>query len=90
MAAYLQQGHGSWGLMEEDEIGSYDGLVLSPVNDGPEAVRNGLSRLGEKRDELEVILDPQLYNPSIDKGKLSPKEVNERILGWFDEAVAAG
>jgi len=29
MAAYLQQGHGSWGLLEEADIGSYDGLVLS-------------------------------------------------------------
>lgn len=71
MAAYLQQGHGSWGLLEEDDIGVYDGLVLSPVNDGPDAVRNGLARLGEKRDQLEVILDPQLYNPTIDKGRLS-------------------
>lgn len=71
MAAYLQQGHGSWGLLEEDDIGSYEGLVLSPVNDGPDAVRNGLARLADKRSEFEVILDPQLYNPSIDKGRLS-------------------
>lgn len=71
MAAYLQQGYGSWGLLEEEDIGLYNGLVLSPVNDGPDAVRNGLARLGAKRDELEVILDPQLYNPTINKGRLS-------------------
>ena len=71
MAAYLQQGHGSWGLLEEEDIGLYKGLVLSPVNDGPDAVRNGLARLKEKRNELEVILDPQLYNPTVDKGRLS-------------------
>ena len=71
MGAYLQQGHGSWGLAEGEDIGSYAGVVLSPVNDGPEAVRSGLARLGDKRQELEVILDPQLYNPSVDKGKLA-------------------
>lgn len=71
MGAYLQQGHGSWGLLEEVDIGSYEGVVLSPVNDGPEAVRNGLLRLKDLRDKLEVILDPQLYNPAVDKGKLA-------------------
>lgn len=71
MATYLQQGHGSWGLLEEDDVGSYVGLVLSPVNDGPEAVRNGLTRLGGRRADFEVILDPQLYNPTVNKGRLS-------------------
>ncbi|RYH58663.1 MAG: hypothetical protein EON54_11475 [Alcaligenaceae bacterium] len=71
MAAYLQQGHGSWGLLEEPEIGPFKGLVLSPVNDGPDAVRNGLQRLKNRLDDLEVILDPQLYNPSHEKGKLA-------------------
>jgi len=71
MAAYLQQGHGSWGLLEEPEIGQYVGVVLSPVNDGPDAVRNGLLRLKDRRDDLEIILDPQLYNPSLEKGKLA-------------------
>jgi hypothetical protein len=71
MAAYLQQGHGSWGLLEEPAVGTYDGIVLSPVNDGPDSVRAGLARLGEQRSRYEVILDPQLYNPAIDKGKLN-------------------
>jgi hypothetical protein len=71
MSAYLQQGHGSWGLLEEPDVGDYVGVVLSPVNDGPDAVRSGLARLKDRRNDLEVILDPQLYNPSLDKGKLS-------------------
>jgi hypothetical protein len=71
MSAYLQQGHGSWGLLEDGaDLGSYSGFVLSPVNDDPGAVANGLKRLKHVRHELEVILDPQLYNPAIDKGKL--------------------
>lgn len=68
MAAYLQLGHNSWNLFEEPDIGHYAGMVLSPVNDGPADVAAGLSRLGEQRSKLDVILDPQLYNPAVDKG----------------------
>lgn len=68
MAAYLQQGHTSWNLIEEPDIGAYNGIVLSPVNDGPAEVAKGLRRLGDMRSSIEVILDPQLYNPAVDKG----------------------
>lgn len=70
MASYLQLGHDSWNLLEEPDIGNYSGLVLSPVNDGPADVANRLERLGELRDDLEVILDPQMYNPAFEKGKM--------------------
>jgi hypothetical protein len=71
MSAYLQLGHESWSLLEEPDIGSFEGVVLSPVNDGPAYVQDRLDRLGDKRAELEVILDPQMYNPAADKGCLS-------------------
>lgn len=72
MAAYIQMGHGSWNLIENPEIGDYAGVVLSPVNDGQGYVAERLSRLKrERRDQLDFILDPQLYNPVFDKGKLS-------------------
>ena len=70
MSSYLQFGHDSWNLLEEREIGNYAGLVLSPVNDSPTDVAARLNRLGKLRDDLEVILDPQLYNPAVDKGKM--------------------
>jgi len=70
MASYLQFGHDSWNLLEEDDIGAYAGLVLSPVNDSPTDVQARLARFGVFRDELEVILDPQMYNPAVDKGKM--------------------
>ena len=70
MASYLQLGHDSWNLLEEPDIGDYAGLVLSPVNDAPADVANRLGRLGDLRDELEVILDPQMYNPAFEKGKM--------------------
>ena len=70
MASYLQFGHDSWNLLDEQDVGSYSGLVLSPVNDGPTDVQVRLARMGERRRELEVILDPQMYNPAVDKGKM--------------------
>lgn len=70
MASYLQFGHDSWNLLEESDIGGYAGLILSPVNDGPSDVEARLARMGPLRDELEVILDPQMYNPAVDKGKM--------------------
>ena len=68
MASYLQQGYTSWNLFEEPDIGHYSGMVLSPVNDGPAEVAAGLRRLGKQRERLEAILDPQMYNPAVDKG----------------------
>lgn len=70
MPSYLQFGHDSWNLLEEGEIGRYAGLVLSPVNDSPSEVSARLKRLGKLRDNLEVVLDPQLYNPAVEKGKM--------------------
>lgn len=71
MATYLQLGHESWSLLDEDQGGEYAGLVVSPVNDSPAYVRDRLQRLGEARDRLEVILDPQLYNPATERGELA-------------------
>lgn len=71
MSSYLQLGHESWSLLEEPDIGEFSGIILSPVNDGPAYVEDRLRRLGKKRDQLEVILDPQLYNPAADKGSLN-------------------
>lgn len=70
MGAYLQLGHESWSLLGEGDIGEYDGLVLSPVNDDPSYVHDRLGRLGDQLQDLEIILDPQLYNPSAEKGEL--------------------
>jgi hypothetical protein len=70
MSTFLQMGHESWSLLDEPDGGSYSGIVLSPVNDGPAYVQDRLSRLVKSRDGLEVILDPQLYNPAAERGKL--------------------
>lgn len=71
MAAYLQMGHDSWNLIGDADGGNYAGIVLSPVNNGPASVRDRLARLGAARADMEVILDPQLYNPAANRGLLS-------------------
>lgn len=71
MSTYLQLGHESWSLLGEKDGGQFAGVVLSPVNDGPDYVADRLSRIAKQRDQLEVILDPQLYNPAADRGKLA-------------------
>lgn len=70
MAAYIQMGHDSWNLVDDKYLSSYQGIVLSPVNDDPGRVTERLTRLGQRATELEVIFDPQLYNPASDKGQL--------------------
>jgi hypothetical protein len=71
MSTYLQLGHESWSLLDERDAGKFAGVVLSPVNDGPDYVAERLARLKARREQLEVILDPQLYNPAAERGKLS-------------------
>lgn len=73
MSAYHQLGHDSWNLVEkkDEEIGPFGGLVLSPVNSPPAKVIDRLKKLGAaKRSRLEVVLDPQLYDPRHDRGSL--------------------
>ena len=59
MSSYHQMGHDSWNLVSEEALTSFGGLVLSPVNDSPEQVREKLASLGTRRDHLDIILDPQ-------------------------------
>ncbi|NII52720.1 hypothetical protein [Luteibacter sp. SG786] len=68
MAAYLQLGHDSWNLISE--LRAFSGLVISPVNDPPSAVIERLRRLGDYRNTLEVVFDPQFYNPRTSRGCL--------------------
>lgn len=71
MGAYFQLGHDSWNLIDDGDTGRFAGMILSPVNSGPSEVSDRLTRLGSGREGLEVILDPQLYNPSSNRGRLS-------------------
>jgi hypothetical protein len=73
MGAYLQLGHVSWNLLDEQDLGAYHGAVVSPVNDDPASVRNRIAQIARRNEDLvlEYIFDPQLYNPASDRGQLS-------------------
>lgn len=93
MGAYHQMGHDSWNLVNEKALLGYDGIVLSPVNDSPEAVEARLKKLGKLRDKIEVILDPQFYKPSSDRGQLAAwghfsddvDTVNLTDMSWWEK-----
>jgi len=71
VATYLQLGHESWSLLTEPDIGQLVGAVLSPVNDSPATAAARIRRLRDRRATLELVLDPQLYNPSAERGELA-------------------
>lgn len=70
MGNYLQTGHESWNLADDPNIGQFAGIVLSPVNDSPAEITARLNHVRTTQNGLDVILDPQLYNPATQKGQL--------------------
>jgi len=70
MASYLQLGHDSDNLLSESELSGFSGVVLSPVNYDPgETKRRILPKVAKR--SLDLVFDPQLYNPRSDKGSLN-------------------
>lgn len=70
MGNYLQLGHESWNLLDHPDVGTFAGVVLSPVNDGPTDICARLGKVLETRSDLDIILDSQLYNPATQRGRL--------------------
>lgn len=70
MGVYHQMGHDSWNLIDQEALSGYRGIILSPVNTSPYAVPEKLAKLKDIRDRLEVVLDPQFYRPSSNRGQL--------------------
>lgn len=70
MPAYHQMGHDSWNLIDEPGLQGFGGIILSPVNCTPEQTAVRLEQLGRARVNMDVVLDPQLYKPTSDRGQL--------------------
>lgn len=96
MTAYLQLGHNSLNLLDEEDLKLYGGVVISPVNDDPTTIATRLAKIDD-RDDLDIILDPQLYNPYSERGKLSswgyfPSDFETALKDdktwWFKRASA--
>lgn len=93
MGVYHQMGHDSWNLVSEKALHGFDGLILSPVNDTPDKVQQKLAKLGKLRGKIEVILDPQFYKPSSDRGQLAAwghfssdvDTVNLSDMSWWEK-----
>lgn len=70
MSAYHQMGHNSWNLVSEDALSSFAGLILSPVNDSPTDTAANVKTLVDRRNDLDVVLDPQFYKPRSARGEI--------------------
>src|SRR5690554_411643 len=70
MASYLQLGHDSDNLISENGLSGFSGVVLSPVNYDPEETKRRILPKVAKRS-LDLVFDPQLYNPRSDKASLN-------------------
>jgi len=62
MASYMQMGHHSENLIGEKDLDEFSGLILSPVNRGPDDLRNDIVDYRGK-GTYNIIFDPQLYQP---------------------------
>src|SRR3974377_638269 len=69
MPAYHQMGHDSENLLWTEELSSFGGAILSPVNYGQTKVMSQIEGARD-RDGVETIFDPQLYVPNSDRGCL--------------------
>jgi hypothetical protein len=68
MSAYHQMGHDSRNLLREDDLATYSGAVLSPVNDPLDRLVALIQELSSSG--MEFIFDPQLYYPDSKRRQL--------------------
>jgi len=93
MPAFHQMGHDSWNLVGEDALSAFRGIVLSPVNNGPDEVVEKLNALGARARQLDIVLDPQFYKPKSDRGSLPQwahvtsdfETADLGDVGWWEE-----
>jgi hypothetical protein len=93
MAVFHQMGHHSNNLIDLQDMGAYAGAIFSPINcTETEAASQG-DQAKQSRGNFEIILDPQLYVPATERGKLRkwsyfPKDVDTADIAdarwWTD------
>ena len=69
MSSYFQMGHNTENLVGETDLGEFKGIILSPLNRGPIELEKHISCFRQK-GSYDIILDPQLYFPLSERGKL--------------------
>src|SRR5229473_4023650 len=81
MSVFHQMGHHSNNLIDLQDMSAYAGAIFSPINcTEVEAASQG-EEAKRSKTNFEVILDPQLYVPATERGKLRkwayfPKDVD--------------
>ena len=68
MTAYLQMGHHSQNLLNENDLAQYKGAVLSPVNEDENCIQAQIN--AHQGEGFEMIFDSQLYYPNAERGRL--------------------
>lgn len=68
MSSYLQMGHHSANLLDEEDLNLFSGAILSPVNETEESLAKQINDF--QNDKFEMIFDPQLYYPNSNRGHL--------------------
>ena len=94
MGAYQQMGHHSQNLVTDPDLGSFTGVVGSPVN-YPEAELVQHLAAARFRRGFDLVFDPQLYVPSSERGCLRewsyfPADVDTADLAsdqWWEVLV---
>src|SRR5579872_2303056 len=81
MSVYHQMGHHSNNLVDLPEMSAFAGAIFSPINAGRDEVKEQIALSRGTRGQFESILDPQLYVPATDRGRLKewpyyPKDVD--------------
>jgi len=62
MASYFQMGHHTEGVVTDQGLEMYRGVILSPVNKDRDGMFSAVKSL-RKVGNVDIILDPQLYSP---------------------------
>ncbi len=69
MSSYFQMGHNTENLVGETDLDEFNGIILSPLNREPIELEENISEFRQK-GSYNIILDPQLYFPLSERGKL--------------------
>ena len=92
MPVFHQMGHHSNNLVDLPEMSAFAGAVFSPINCTESEVADQVNDVRKSRETFQTILDPQLYVPATERGKLKewayfPKDVDTADLtstAWWN------
>lgn len=93
MSVLHQMGHHSNNLIDLPEMSAYSGAIFSPINCSELEASEQIAEVRASKKDFTIILDPQLYVPATQRGKLRkweyfPKDVDSADLSswrWWND-----